>query len=128
MLSFREFEAQLALKREMENRLFSLVVSNKTDDVKKLITEVEPKVNVNAQNEDAETPLMKAVRNNNHEMVKLLLEAKANPKIKDAYGAKARHYLSDSIFANESDRQSIATLLEERDRLRGPFLGGGKRG
>lgn len=117
MMSFRELEAQLAVKLDMENRLFFLIERNKTEDVKKLIREVESKVDVNAQDKDGTTPLIKAIKNKNNEIAKLLLEAKADPKIKDNNGNLASKYMECINYSNYRYFQNTEEALLVRALL-----------
>jgi len=69
-----------------------------------------PSINVNAQNVDGETALMRAVRLQNVEIVKSLLDHGADPKRSDVFGNTA------AILAYEKDNAEIAALLPPKLR------------
>lgn len=62
-------------------------------------------VNVNAQNVDGETPLMRAVRLENVEIIKSLLDHGADVNRSDVFGNTA------AVLAYEKDNAEMATLL-----------------
>lgn len=63
-------------------------------------------LNVNEQDKLGSTPLIQAVRYHTHDIVKCLLEAKADPFIKDKYGCTALDYC-----ANAQDAKSWEVLF-----------------
>ena len=67
-------------------------------------------INVNAQNVDGETALMRAVRLENVEIVKSLLDHRADPKRSDVFGNTA------AILAYEKDNAQLAELLPPKLR------------
>ena len=63
------------------------------------------------------TALMAAARNGDPEMVRMLLAAGANPRLKDPNGHNALRYAHESDTADEQGRPEVIRLL--RDALRG---------
>ncbi|CCH62189.1 hypothetical protein TBLA_0G02500 [Henningerozyma blattae CBS 6284] len=66
---------------------------------------------VNSSNKDGQTPLMIGVGRGNIPTVKLLLEAGANPNIKDKAGKNALYYAMNSVTGNVS-KDEIQLLRE----------------
>ena len=72
-------------------KLFKLVEDENTtaSQVKDLI-EAGADINFRNSNRNGQTPLMHACEYSNYEVAKILLQAGANPKLKDKYGKTAK--------------------------------------
>lgn len=78
-LHLPELRAQL----EAEDFLFKLIERQDTYYLKRLIENGEPKPRLNIRNNDGETPVIKAIKLNFNEALKILMEAKADLTLTD---------------------------------------------
>jgi ankyrin repeat protein len=98
--------ANLNLKdRDGNTPLILAAVTRWADGISTLI---RLKAQVNAQNRLGETALLKAVQGRDLAMVKLLIEAGANPDIADNSGTSAR-----SVADSDTRAASIAKLFKD---------------
>ena len=124
--SFKQFQEELLLKKEMEKQLFSLVEEHNVAALNDLINNVEPAVDINAKNKAGETPLMKAADAGDTAIVKELLDAKANPNIKAKDGHIAlshvsRHHPTWALLApktNQTEKDKIENEQMKSEALR----------
>lgn len=81
-----------------DNLIIEIVTSGKSDLLKLALS--EPRILATLNNiQDGKTALHVAAAQGNHEMVELLLKARANPLIPDASGATADKYASENGFS-----------------------------
>lgn len=78
-----------------------------TGDVYRVRELLRTRADINAHDPAGKTPLMMASQNGHIQIVKLLLEAGANPRLTDNMGLDAKYY------ALQSFRPDIAALIEE---------------
>ncbi|XP_067943504.1 mitochondrial disaggregase-like isoform X1 [Watersipora subatra] len=95
------------------NLLLQCCRMNDLESVRKLIKDG---VDVNAKHELGWSPLMVAAMNNHYTVVKLLLEAKANPNLADSYSHAARVSMESGLARNQ--------VQKARDDEFSPLLSG----
>jgi ankyrin repeat protein len=118
-LTFNPPTVPKLLAKGAEAELYTLITAGNAEQLAALLKKNPALAKENSKTEDQEPPLYWAARSKSPEMVKVLLEAGADPDAKDRSGNRPLHA---AVFTG--DREMIAALIAGKADVNAPGQGG----